>query len=293
METPTISTQDQVDSENWDLNIQPKRNLLDIRLREVWQYRDLISIMVRRDFVAGYKQTVLGPLWIFIQPIFTTIMFTFVFGRLAGISTEGIPGIVFYMAGLIPWNYFSECMGKTSSVFTANASIFGKVYFPRLIMPLTIIFSNLIRLGIQLLLFFAVWLYYVFQGYSFQPDYLLLPLFPLVIITLAVMGLGLGMIISSVTTKYRDLNTLISFGVQLLMYATPIIYPLSAAPAKYRNIININPLSPLMELNRKIFFGTGTVDTGSLLYTLGFTFLSFFIGLILFNRTEKDFIDTV
>ncbi len=279
--------------EKWDVDISPEHNLFDLHLKEVWNYRDLMILMVRRDFVSGYTQTVLGPLWIFIQPIFTTIMFTFVFGNLAGISTEGIPGPVFYMAGLIPWNYFSDCLNKTSTVFTANAGIFGKVYFPRFIMPLTIVISNLIKLGIQILLLIGMWLYFVFQGAAIQPQYHLLILFPLIILLMAILGLGLGMIISSITTKYRDLNTLIGFGVQLLMYATPIIYPLSEANPKYRWIISLNPLTPMMELNRRIFFGTGMIDLNGILYCILFTLFTFFVGLILFNKTEKTFIDTV
>jgi len=282
-----------IETEKWDLDISPKHSLFDLHLKEVWNYRDLMMLMVRRDFVSGYTQTVLGPLWIFIQPIFTTIMFTFVFGNLAGISTNDIPGPVFYMAGLIPWNYFSDCLNKTSSVFTANAGIFGKVYFPRFIMPLTIVISNLVKLGIQVLLLIGLWLYFVFKGANIQPHYPLLVLFPFIILIMAVLGLGLGMIVSSITTKYRDLNTLIGFGVQLLMYATPIIYPLSEANVKYRYIINMNPLTPIMELNRYIFFGKGLVDINGIVYCLVFTTVTFLAGLILFNKTEKTFIDTV
>ena len=290
----TTSASQRIDEDGkWDLNISPNHSFFDLHLKEVWAYRDLMWLMVRRDFVSGYTQTVLGPLWIFIQPIFTTIMFTFVFGKLAGISTNDIPGPIFYMAGLIPWNYFSDCLGKTSTVFTSNAGIFGKVYFPRFIMPLTIVISNLIKLGIQVLLLIGMWLYFVLQGASIQPQYPLLIIFPFIILIIAVLGLGLGMIVSSITTKYRDLNTLIGFGVQLLMYATPIIYPLSEANPKYRWIINLNPLTPIMELNRYIFFGKGLIDVNGIIYCIGFTLFTFLLGLILFNKTEKTFIDTV
>src|SRR4051794_15511433 len=212
--------------------IQPQTSLLDLKLKDTWEYRDLLWLLVRRDFVSFYKQTILGPLWFFIQPLFTTIIYTLVFGTIAGISTETLPKPLFYMAGITAWNYFADCLTKTSTVFKDNANIFGKVYFPRLIMPLSIVVSNLVRFGVQFLLFLVVMIYYAIKGPAFHPTWAI-ALFPVVVVLMASLGLGAGMIISAMTTKYRDLAFLITFGIQLLMYATTVIYPLSAAPAKY------------------------------------------------------------
>lgn len=281
--------------ENWDIEITPKNNLLDLKLKDVWHYRDLLLLLVRRDFVSFYKQTILGPLWFFIQPIFTTIIFTFIFGNLAGISTDGLPQPLFYMAGITAWNYFADCLNKTSTVFKDNANIFGKVYFPRLIMPLSIIVSNLVRFSVQMLLFLLMIVYYLIIGKDFGPNWYIL-LFPAVVILMACLGLGLGMIISAMTTKYRDLAFLVTFGVQLLMYATTVIYPLSTALEKYPKyawIIEYNPMTPIIETFRYGFLGNASFSWERLGYCAGVTFLITVIGIVIFNKVEKTFVDTV
>jgi lipopolysaccharide transport system permease protein len=281
--------------EQWDLEIKPQNNLFELHLADVWRYRDLLLLLVRRDFVSFYKQTILGPLWFFIQPLFTTIIYTFIFGNLAGISTDGLPQPLFYMAGITAWNYFADCLNKTSTVFKDNANIFGKVYFPRLIMPLSIVVSNLVRFGIQMLLFFILMGYYYFTGSHFQPTIYIL-LFPFLVLLMALQGLGLGMIISAMTTKYRDLAFLVTFGVQLLMYATTVIYPLSTAIIKYPDyawLIAYNPMTPIIEGFRLGFLGEGSFSWASLGYvslvSVGLTV----VGLIIFNKVEKTFVDTV
>ncbi|HTM99046.1 MAG TPA: ABC transporter permease, partial [Pedobacter sp.] len=254
--------------ENHTWTIEAKSSLFDLKLKEVWAYRDLLGLLVRRDFVSFYKQTVLGPLWFFIQPLFTTIIFTFIFGNLAGISTDGLPKPLFYMAGITAWNYFADCLTKTSTVFKDNASIFGKVYFPRLIMPLSIVVSNLVRFGVQMILFLMLVAYYYFAGASFQVTWAI-ALFPVVVILMALLGLGTGMIISAMTTKYRDLAFLVTFGVQLLMYATTVIYPLSTAIEKYPAyswVIEYNPMTPIIETFRYGFLGEGSFSWFSLGY---------------------------
>ncbi|WP_018611020.1 ABC transporter permease [Segetibacter koreensis] len=280
------------EDEQWDMVIEPYNNIFDLKLKDVWQYRDLLWLLVRRDFVSFYKQTILGPLWFFIQPLLTTIMFTFVFGRLAGISTDGLPPALFYMAGITAWNYFADCLTKTSTVFKDNANIFGKVYFPRLIMPLSIVVSNLVRFGVQFLLFLVVMLYYGVKGTPFHPTWAI-ALFPIVVILMATLGLGAGMIISAMTTKYRDLAFLITFGIQLLMYATTVIYPLSAAPAKYKWLLVLNPMTALIETFRYGFLGRGSFSWVSLGYSCGVTFVLMIVGIIIFNKVEKNFVDTV
>lgn len=279
--------------ESWE--IAPKNNLLDLKLKEVWAYRDLLGLLVRRDFVSFYKQTVLGPLWFFIQPLFTTIIFTFIFGNLAGISTDGLPKPLFYMAGITAWNYFADCLTKTSTVFKDNASIFGKVYFPRLIMPLSIVVSNLVRFGVQMILFFVFMAYYYFNGAHFNISWAIV-LFPVVVVLMALLGLGAGMIISAMTTKYRDLAFLVGFGVQLLMYATTVIYPLSTAIEKYPAyswLIQYNPMTPIIETFRYGFLGEGSFSWGSLAYSTGVTLLFLVVGTLIFNKVEKTFVDTV
>ncbi|UKT64404.1 ABC transporter permease [Pedobacter mucosus] len=278
-----------------DWIIESKSSLFDLKLSEVWAYRDLLILLVRRDFVSFYKQTILGPLWFFIQPLFTTIIFTFIFGNLAGISTDGLPKPLFYMAGITAWNYFADCLTKTSTVFRDNAGIFGKVYFPRLIMPLSIVLSNLVRFGVQMILFFILFAYYYFSGEHFQPTYIIL-LFPVVVILMAILGLGTGMIISAMTTKYRDLAFLVGFGVQLLMYATTVIYPLSTALEKYPKyawVIKYNPMTPIIETFRYGFLGEGSFSWGSLGYATGVTFALLVFGVVIFNKVERNFIDTV
>lgn len=280
-------------SNSWDLIIEPKTSLFDLKLKEVWKYRDLLVLFVRRDFVATYKQTILGPVWHFIQPIFTTIMFLLVFGKIAGIPTDSINPILFYMSGIAIWNYFSSCLTSTSNTFLSNAGIFGKVYFPRLISPLSTVASNLVKFGIQFLLLFSIMVYigiskgYMYFGWSWL-------LIPVLVIMMAMLGLGLGIIISSMTTKYRDLNVLLGFGVQLLMYATPVAYPMSFLKSKsYASWIQWNPLSPIVEAFRYALFGQGTIETGHLLYSAGFIVIVLFTGLLMFNKVEKTFMDTV
>lgn len=278
---------------NW--TIEAKASLFDLKLNEVWAYRDLLVLLVRRDFVSFYKQTILGPLWFFIQPLFTTIIFTFIFGNLAGISTDGLPKPLFYMAGITAWNYFADCLTKTSTVFRDNAGIFGKVYFPRFIMPLSIVVSNLVRFGVQMLLFVMLMAYYYFTGADFHITSAIL-LFPLVVILMALLGLGSGMIISAMTTKYRDLAFLVGFGVQLLMYATTVIYPLSTALTKYPDyawIIEYNPMTPIIETFRYGFLGEGSFSWGSLGYASGVTVALLLFGIVIFNKVERNFVDTV
>jgi lipopolysaccharide transport system permease protein len=277
----------------WDLVIEPQTSLFNLHLKDVWRYRDLLGLLVKRDIVSFYKQTILGPLWFFIQPLFTTLTYIIIFGNLAGLSTDGLPQPLFYMVGIIAWNYFAECLTKTSTVFRDNANIFGKVYFPRLIMPLSIIASNLVRFAVQLLLLVLVFFYlYFFKEYHPATNSYSL-LFPLAILLMAAQGLGLGMIICALTTKYRDLAFLVTFGVQLLMYATPVIYPLSAAPEKYRWLIELNPMSAVVETMRFGLLGKGSFSWSSLGYSTGITFLIVLCGVIIFNKVEKTFVDTV
>ncbi len=282
-------------NQNWDLIIKESNSLFEINFQEVWRYRDLLFLFVKRDFVSFYKQTILGPIWFFIQPVFTMLMYVFVFGKLAGISTDGLPMPLFYLTGITAWNYFSDCLTKTSTVFKDNVGIFSKVYFPRLIMPLSIIVSNLIRFGIQFLLVLVVMIYlynYPIIGSSFYITNCI-AILPLLIVIMAFLGLGLGLIITAITTKYKDLTFLITFGVQLLMYATTIIYPLSAAPLKYKYIIELNPMTGVIEAFRYSLLGKGTFSAWTLGYSLLVTIFIFFIGLLLFNKTEKNFVDTI
>ncbi len=279
-------------TENWTIEIKPKKKWLDIDLKGIWRYRDLYYMYVKRDIVTVYKQTILGPLWFLIQPIFTTVMYMFVFGGLAGISTDGAPQPLFYMAGIMLWNYFSSAFNVSSNVFTANASVFGKVYFPRLVVPLSGITSNLIKFGIQLVLFIAMYLYYSISGVSLHVNMALL-LFPFLIFLIAFHAMSWGLIVSALTTKYRDLTQLVAFGLQLFMYATPVIYLLSAAPEKYRDIIALNPLTPIFEAFKYSCLGAGTFDITGLLYSFCVLCATMFFAVIIFNRTEQRFMDTV
>jgi lipopolysaccharide transport system permease protein len=285
-----------IQSEDWNLIIKGHTSLFDIKFKDLWHYRDLLFLFVKRDFISFYKQTVLGPLWFFIQPIFTTLVFTFVFGNLAGISTDGLPQQLFYLTGITSWNYFSDCLTKTSTVFRDNASIFGKVYFPRLIMPLSIVVSNLVRFGVQLLLMVAMMVYFYFYptpGMSFAPSYGLF-LFPFLVLLMALLGLGLGLIITAMTTKYRDLAFLVTFGVQLLMYGTTVIYPLSYAREKgYGTWVELNPMTGIIEAFRYAFLGKGEFTTWSICYSVIVTLIVLFLGIIIFNKTEKNFVDTI
>jgi len=279
-------------TENWDLVIDGETSLFDLNLRDIWRYRDLLLMFVKRDFISFYKQTVLGPLWFFIQPIFTTIVFTFVFGNLAGISTDGLPQYLFYLSGITCWNYFSDCINKTSTVFKDNANIFGKVYFPRLIIPLSIVMSNLVRFGVQFILFIIIMFFFATQGANFHIT-LVIWLFPLLVILMAMLGLGLGLIITAMTTKYKDLTFLVTFGVQLLMYGTTVIYPLSAAPEKYKYFIELNPMTFIIESFRYGFLGKGNFSINGLIYSSVVTVSVFLIGIVIFNKTEKTFVDTI
>lgn len=279
--------------ENWSLVIEPQRRLLDLRLRELWQYRDLVMLFVRRDFVAVYKQTILGPLWYLIQPLLTTITFTFIFGRIASLPTDGLPQFLFYMSGTVVWSYFAACLTKTSETFVQNANLFGKVYFPRMTVPVSILVSNLITFLIQFALFMIFVGYFAVRGTSIQPNWLWIALSPLLMLMMAGLGLGFGIIISSLTTKYRDLRFLVQFGVQLLMYATPVIYPVSSIPERFQWIILANPMTPILESFRYAFLGAGSVNMGSLLYSFLFMVVVVFLGSLIFNRVEQTFMDTV
>ena len=276
----------------WDFEIRSKQSLFDLKLREVWRYRDLMQMFVIRDFKAFYKQTVLGPVWFFIQPLFTMAMYIFVFGNLVGLSTDGVPQPLFYLAGIICWTYFSDCLIKTANVFRTEAPILGKVYFPRVIMPLSVVASNLIRFGVQFFLFLLAIGYFALSGSSISVSYYLV-LFPFLVACLALQGLGLGMIVSALTTKYRDLSLLLTFGVQLLMYATTVVYPLSSLQGVTRTVIAFNPITSVIEGVRKGFFNEGTFDMHSLTYLLIVTPLIFILGLVIFNRVERDFVDTI
>jgi lipopolysaccharide transport system permease protein len=279
-------------SKEWDLVIEGSTSLFDLKFKDIWRYRDLLMMFVKRDFVSFYKQTILGPIWFFIQPLFTTIIYTFVFGSLAAISTDCLPQPLFYLAGITAWNYFADCLTKTSTVFKDNANIFGKVYFPRLILPLSIVASNLVRFGVQMLLFLGMMLYYYLSGAMFTPTWAVL-MFPVLILMMALLGLGLGLIITAMTTKYRDLAFLVTFGVQLLMYTTTVIYPLSAAPEKYKHIIELNPMTGIIEAFRYSFLGKGEFSLWSIGYSALVTVFVLLLGIIIFNKTEKTFVDTV
>jgi lipopolysaccharide transport system permease protein len=281
--------------ENWDIEISPTHSLFDLRLKDTWHYRDLLLLLVRRDFVAFYKQTILGPLWFFIQPAITILIYTLVFNNLANIPTDSIPAPLFYLAGTIMWNYFADCLTKTSTVFKDNAAVLGKVYFPRLIMPLSIVLSNLVRFAVQFILFIILMLYYWNQGFAIASNIAVI-LFPVIILLIAALGLGLGMIISAVTTKYRDLAFVVTFGVPLLMYATTVIYPLSIAITKYPKytwMIKYNPMTALIETFRYGFLGKGTFSWGLLGYSAGITAVIVLIGIVIFNKVERTFVDTV
>lgn len=279
--------------ENWDMVIESQRNLLDLRLGELWRYKDLVMLFVRRDFVSIYKQTILGPLWYLIQPLLTTLTFTVIFGNIASLPTDGLPQFLFYMSGTVVWSYFASCLTKTSETFAANANLFGKVYFPRLAVPVSILFSNLITFLIQFLMFLIFVLYFFLRGAPIQFNGLWILLSPILVLMMAGLGLGFGIIISSLTTKYRDLRFLVTFGVSLLMYATPVIYPVSSIPQRFQWIILANPMTPIIEAFRYAFLGAGTVDTNHLLYSLGFMGVVVILGSIIFNRVEQTFMDTV
>ena len=279
-------------TDTWTKVIRPKRGLFDLRLRELWRARELISLFVWRDFVSIYKQTILGPLWYFIQPVLTTIVFTVIFGNIAKLSTDGLPPFLFYMAGNTVWSYFNGCIMNTSNTFMANSGIFGKVYFPRLSIPISVILSNLISFSIRLAMFLLFWAYFMASGSGIHPTWWIFSL-PLLMFIMALLGLGAGLIVSSLTIKYRDLQQLVGFGVQLLMYATPVIYPLSTINGIWRWMILANPMTPVVEVFRLAFLGVSAINPIWLLYSAGFTVVVFLIGLLMFNRVESTFMDTV
>jgi len=284
-----------ITKKEWDIIIEPRNKLFSLDLGEIWKYRDLLTMYVKRDIVTMYKQTILGPLWYVIQPLFTTIMFMFVFGGIAGIPTDGLPQPLFYMAGILCWNYFSECLTKCSETFNANQHIFGKVYFPRLVVPFSIVISSLLKLAIQFVLFIVIYIFYIFKGYTPNITWYIL-LVPILIIMLAGLGLGFGLIISSMTTKYRDLRFLVSFGVQLWMYITPVIYPLSILKNNYPNYvwaIVVNPLTSIIETFKIAFLGQGTFEWTYLLYSLVFTILVMLFGMLTFNKVQRSFMDVI
>jgi lipopolysaccharide transport system permease protein len=280
------------EQENWTLVLRPQRAWWDLRLGELWRYRDLVMLFVWRDFVAYYKQTILGPLWYLIQPILTTVVFTVIFGNIAQLSTDGLPPFLFYLAGNTVWGYFSACLTATSTTFTSNATMLGKVYFPRLTIPLSVVISNIISFGIRLGVFIGFLIYYLVIGVELRLNWWILSL-PLLLLIMAGLGLGTGIIISSLTTKYRDLQQLIGFGVQLLMYATPVIYPISSLEGNWQWLVIANPMTPVVEVFRLAFLGVSGLDPVYLLYSLGFTVVILLIGVLIFNRVEATFMDTV
>lgn len=273
--------------------IKPKTGLFDINLKEVWQYRDLIWIYTKRTFVLTYKQTILGPIWIFLNPFLTSLIYVFVFGGIAGIPTDGIPQMLFYLGGNAIWTFFSSSLTKTASTFTANANVFGKVYFPRLTMPISTVLSSAINFCVQMLLFLAFWVYYLVNG-AISPNYLAILALPLVLLQVGALALGCGIIISSLTTKYRDLAILVTFGVQLWMYITPVVYPISTLGEGWmRTILLLNPVTCGVEAFRYMFLGQGLVEPGWWLWSICVTVVVLLVGVVLFSRVEKTFMDTV
>jgi len=280
------------DEEKWDLIIEPKRKIFDLQIRELIRYRDLIFLFIKRDFVTQYKQTILGPLWFVINPLISTVMYAFVFGNLAKIGTDGIPYTLFYYSGTMLWTFFSGCFLDSSNVFINNANIFGKVYFPRLVVPINYMFSNSIKIMVQFLMLLAFLAYHLFIGSPLKISWFAF-LFPLIVLWLAAAGIGAGIIISSITTKYRDLRQLVTFAINLIMYAAPVVYPLSEMPKRFKWVAYANPVCAPIELFRLWFFGTATVNSRMILSSLGITVFLVIIGLILFNQNEQNFIDVV
>lgn len=279
--------------ETWTTIIKPHNKLWEVDFKEIWRYRDLFSMFVKRDIITQYKQTILGPAWFFIQPLLTMVMYMIVFGGIAGISTDGLPQALFYLAGILCWQYFADCLNKTSSTFTTNQNIFGKVYFPRLIVPLATVSSNLVRLFIQLFLFLVVYVYYLVVGVDVAPNWYVL-LFPVLVLMLAGLALGFGIIISSMTTKYRDLTILFTFVVQLWMYATPIIYPLSTIKNEtVRMVMLLNPITSIVETFKYGALGIGSFSWGALGYSFGFMVVLLAVGIVVFNKVQRSFMDTV
>lgn len=282
-------------SNDWLFEITPKNKFFSLNLKEIWQYRDLLFLFVKRDVITVYKQTVLGPLWYLIQPLFTSVTFTIIFNNVAGISTGTIPPFLFNLASISVWNYFTSCLSGTSDTFKSNAAIFGKVYFPRIITPLSVVISNLIKFGIQFLIFIVFYIFYYLKGYDMSLNISVL-FFPILIALMGILGLGLGMLISSLVTKYRDFSNLIGFGVQLLMYLSAVMYPMELIKSKLPQfgwLVEYNPLAYTIETARYMLLSTGKISFLGLAYTLVVTIAVFFVGLLIFNKTEKSFIDTV
>ncbi|ARV13795.1 ABC transporter permease [Polaribacter sp. SA4-12] len=285
-----------MNKEKWLFEITPKNNLFDLNLKEVWQYRDLLMLFVKRDVVTVYKQTILGPLWYLIQPLFTSVIFTLIFNNVANISTGSVPPFLFNLAGITIWNYFKSCFSATSNTFNANAGIFGKVYFPRIIVPISIVISNLVRFGIQLFIFSVFYCYYYYYKDADISLNRYTILFPVMVLIMGMLGLGLGMIISSMVTKYRDLKILVEFGLQLLMYISAVMYPVTYFAEKlpeYVWIIKYNPLAVVIETVRNLLLNTGAFNSTMFFYTLVITVITMFFGIVIFNKAEKSFIDTV
>lgn len=280
------------DKENWTLIIKPRSKIFTLNIKDLWEYKDLIKMFIHRDFVTFYKQTILGPLWFIIQPLFTSGMFTIIFGKLAKIPTDEIPTVLFYMAGIINWNYFSDSLNKTSDTFIGNASIFGKVYFPRLTVPLASVITNMFKYMIQFMLFLVFLFIFAAKGVPIRINWMIV-LIPFILIQMALISLGFGIWISAVTTKYRDLKMVLPFFIQLWMYATPIVYPLSLVPDKYKILISINPMVFIIEFFKKAFLGFGTVNIMYFLVSIIVTLSVLLSGLIIFNKMEKSFMDTV
>lgn len=278
--------------QNWDIILTSNKSLFDVQFKQIWLYRDLLMLFVKRDIISFYKQTIFGPLWYFIQPIFTTIIFTFVFGRLANLSTDGIPQPLFYLCGITSWNYFADCLVKTSTTFKDNVGIFGKVYFPRVITPLSITISNLLRFCIQMLLFIVLLIYYIYHGYEYQFSWQII-LFPLYILLMAMQGLGFGMLITAMTTKYRDLAHLVNFGVQLMMYTTTVIYPLSSLSGKLYLLVSLNPMTYVIEGIKSCILGADQISISNFIYSVSISLIIFFVGFLTFNKVEKSFVDTI
>jgi len=280
------------EQEKWDLIIQPRRVWFDLHLRDLWRYRDLITLFVKRDFVTFYKQTAFGPLWYIIQPLLTTVVFTVIFGKLAGIPMDGVPPFLFLLAGNVTWGYFAGCLNETSNTFVKNAGIFGKVYFPRLTAPVSVVIINLVKFGIQFVLFLGFYIYFIWRGVPVRPTFFVL-LLPVLILQMAVLSLGAGIMVSALTTKYRDLTFVMTFAVQLWMYASSVIIPASAIPKKYLPIYMLNPMTSVIESFRYAFFGRGVVDAVYIYVSWAVTLAVLLAGVILFSRVEKSFMDTV
>jgi len=279
-------------NDNWSMIITPKRKLFDLRIRELIRYRDLVFLFTKRDFITQYKQTILGPIWYVVNAVISTIIYTFVFGNLAKIGTDGIPHILFYYSGTMLWTFFSGCFTDASTVFSVNANIFGKVYFPRLVVPISKVFINSLKFSIQFVILIVIYIYFLLTGTPLQFSWQML-LFPLIVLWIAAIGTGMGIIISSLTTKYRDLQQLVSFALSLAMYASPVVYPLSEIPKNFTWLAYANPICAPIEIFRSFFFGTPLVDSSIIFTSLGITVFLVFFGLILFNQNEKNFIDVI